>query len=105
MVDAKVVEAGLGNCQFAIVNCQFPMKTERTRNMAIAPPSQVPTFDRDAAQRRVRHPLQSLRGYIRAFVTLEGVSVAVLFLALWFWIGIALDYGIFQLLQFDWIQE
>src|SRR5690348_15205111 len=62
-------------------------------------------FDRPALDRRVRHPLQALRGYIRTYVVLEGAAVAVIYLALWFWIGLLLDYGTFRLFAFDWIQE
>src|ERR1700757_4919656 len=62
-------------------------------------------FDRPALDRRVRHPLQALRGYIRTYVLLEGAAVAVIYLALWFWIGLLLDYGTFWLFAFDWIQE
>jgi hypothetical protein len=71
--------------------------------MATAPP-RTP-FDRAATDRRVRHPLQSLRGYIRTYVTLEGAAAAVLYLALWFWVGLALDYGSFRLFAFDWVEE
>lgn len=64
------------------------------------------TFDRVDTDRRVRHPLQALRGYIRTYVTLEGAFVAIIYLALWFWIGLALDYGIFKLTRgFDWVKE
>jgi hypothetical protein len=62
-------------------------------------------FNRAEADRRVRHPLQAVRGSIRRYVTLEGLSLTVLYLALWFWIGMALDYGTFYLLHFDWIKE
>src|SRR5256885_1710255 len=64
-----------------------------------------PLFDRSTMDRRVRHPLQALRGYIRTYVLLEGLAVALLYLALWFWIGLLLDYGTFWLLSFDWVQE
>jgi hypothetical protein len=62
-------------------------------------------FDRDETQRRVKHPLQTLRKYIRSYVLLEGLAIAVLFLAAWFWVGLLLDYGIFRLFAFDWLQE
>ena len=42
------------------------------------------------------HPLERLRGYIRTYVSLEGLAVLVLYLALWFWIGLLLDYGLFK---------
>ncbi len=69
----------------------------------IAPPRR--TFDHDESQRRVRHPLGTLRKYIRAYVLLEGLAVAVLFLAAWFWVGLGIDYGIFRAFAFDWLQE
>jgi hypothetical protein len=55
--------------------------------------------------RRVRHPLHALRGYIRTYVTLEGAAVALIYLAVWFWVGLLLDYGTFWLFAFDWVQE
>jgi len=68
--------------------------------------------------RRVQHPLQALRGYIRTYVVIEGIMISVIFVALWFWIGLALDFGSFksfpifydeaakayQFGGFDWIQ-
>src|SRR5438093_792329 len=64
-----------------------------------------PAFDPVDSQRRVRHPLQTLRKYIRAYVFCEGLAIAVLFLAAWFWIGLVIDYGTFRLFAFDWLQE
>jgi hypothetical protein len=61
--------------------------------------------NRTELQTRVRHPLQTLRKYIRAYVTLEGAAVAVCYLALLFWLGMFLDYGLFWLTGFDWVQE
>src|SRR5436305_14606314 len=55
-------------------------------------------------QQRVRHPLQRLRGYISSYVTLDGLASFVVFLALWFWIGLLLDYGVFKLLNWDWVR-
>ena len=62
-------------------------------------------FDRDETQRRVKHPLQTLRKYIRTYVLLEGAAIAALFLAAWFWAGLLLDFGTFRLFAFDWLQE
>src|SRR5207248_206165 len=73
--------------------------------MATVSPPTLPAANRPEADRRVRHPLQKLRGYIRTYVTLEGAAVALLFLALWFWIGLVLDYGCFRLFAFDWTYE
>jgi hypothetical protein len=72
--------------------------------MATAVPPK-PTWDREATTTRVRHPLQKLRGYIRTYVTLEGLSIFLLYLVLWFWIGLLLDYGVFKLFAYDWVQE
>ena len=57
------------------------------------------------AQERVKSPLERLRRYIRGYVSLEGAAVVGLYLALWFWIGLVLDYGVFRLLHLDWVQE
>ncbi|HTU94183.1 MAG TPA: hypothetical protein VMF69_29155, partial [Gemmataceae bacterium] len=57
------------------------------------------------AHQRVRSPLERLRRFIRAYVGLEGAAVVGLYLTLWFWIGLILDYGVFRLFHFDWVQE
>ncbi len=57
------------------------------------------------AHQQVRSPLEKLRGYIRAYVTLEGAAVFLLYLALWFWIGLLLDYGFFKVFGIDWVQK
>lgn len=64
-----------------------------------------PTFDAVATDRRVRHPLQALRGHIRRYLLLEGLAVAVIYLSIGFWAGLALDYGLFCLFAVDWVQE
>ncbi|MCI0457402.1 MAG: hypothetical protein L0Z62_10575 [Gemmataceae bacterium] len=71
--------------------------------MATATPPR--TFNRDEAQRRVRHPLQAVRGTIRRYVALDGAAAGILFIAICFWLGLALDWGLFALLRFDWIKE
>jgi hypothetical protein len=58
----------------------------------------------DEAHRRVRSPLERLRRFIRIYVGLEGVAVVGLFLTLWFWIGLILDYGVFRVSHLDWVQ-
>src|SRR6516165_2446287 len=61
---------------------------------------------RDLAQtqQKIRHPLERLRGYIYAYIGLEAALLAVLFLAVWFWAGLLLDYGIFRLTGFDHVE-
>src|SRR5581483_1584311 len=56
-------------------------------------------------RQRVRSPLERLRGTIRTYVALEGLLFVGVFLALWFWIGLALDYGLFRLFAFDVVQR
>jgi hypothetical protein len=67
----------------------------------VTPPS---TWSRDDTQRRVVHPLQRLRGYIRTYVTVEGLALALLYMAWWFWITLALDYGFFKIFGIDFVQ-
>src|SRR5262245_14246152 len=54
---------------------------------------------------RIRHPLHILRGYIRYYVAREGLGVTLLFVALWFWIGLFIDYGFFKIFGLDFVQE
>ena len=53
---------------------------------------------------QLRSPLQQIRKYIRAYVSIEGVLVFLLFLALWFWIGLLLDYGAYAIVGWDWVR-
>jgi hypothetical protein len=73
--------------------------------MATATPVRT-GWNRAEADRRVRHPLDTLRGYIRWYVILEGAAIALIYLALLFWGGLLFDYGLFKATGgFDWIQE
>jgi hypothetical protein len=67
----------------------------------------TPTRSRNITEshRRVRSPLERLRGYIRSYVSIEGLTVLLIFLALWFWIGYLIDYGFFRLFGIDFVQE
>jgi hypothetical protein len=57
------------------------------------------------ARSKVRHPLAALRGYIRSYVTLEGVAFFLIFLFVWFWIGLLLDYVVLhKLLGVDYVR-
>jgi hypothetical protein len=73
--------------------------------MATVLPPRATAPDRAEARRRVRSPLERLRGTIRRYVGLEGAAVVSLYLALWFWIGFMLDYGLFRAFTFDWVQS
>src|SRR5689334_9007675 len=53
----------------------------------------------------VHSPLARLSGAIRRYVVLEGAAAIGLFLALWFWLGLAADFGSFKLFGLDWVQE
>src|SRR4051794_36143828 len=61
-------------------------------------------WNRDDSQRSLEHPLQRLRGYIRSYVSLEGLLTLVLYLALWFWISLAIDFGFFKIFSVDFVQ-
>jgi hypothetical protein len=63
------------------------------------------SWNRAETDTRVRHPLHRLRSYIRAYVTIEGVSVFFLYLVVWFWVGLLLDFGVFKLFAYDWVRE
>src|SRR5262249_39291788 len=60
---------------------------------------------RSPAPERIRHPLQAVRATIRKYVVLEGAALAVSFLAAWYWIGMALDWGMFAVFSYDWVLE
>jgi hypothetical protein len=64
-----------------------------------------PTRSLEQDNTRVRSPLARVRSTIYRYLGLEGLAVAGLFVALWFWIGLVLDYGIFKAFLFDWVQE
>src|SRR5262245_54381226 len=57
------------------------------------------------SRRRVRGPLDRLRGTIRRYVGLEGLAIVGVFCAVWFWLGLAFDYGAFKLAGIDWVQQ
>src|SRR5262249_11470387 len=96
MADAQAAEAGLA---------RLIEETQERWAATMATASSSTRMDRADLQRRVRHPLDALRGYIRSYITFEGLGIALLYLALWFWIGLALDYGSYALFGFDWVQE
>src|SRR5947209_2143455 len=72
--------------------------------MATATPPARPA-ERPLPPPSVRHPLERLRGTLRTYVGLEGAAAALLYLALWFWVGLLLDFGVFKLFAVDWVQE
>jgi hypothetical protein len=60
---------------------------------------------RAAPSPAVLHPLERLRGTIRRYVALEGLAVVGIYLALWFWLGLLFDFGLFKAFGVDWVQE
>ncbi len=60
-------------------------------------------FNRKDADRRVRHPLQTIRGHIRRYVLTEGISLAILYTAVCLWVGLAVDFTLWSTLSFDWL--
>jgi hypothetical protein len=71
----------------------------------VTPPSRPARRDLARDQQKVRSPLTQLRGYIRSYVSLEGLALCLLYLVLWFWIGLVLDYGFFRAFNVDWVQD
>ncbi|HEX4592277.1 MAG TPA: hypothetical protein VH120_20245, partial [Gemmataceae bacterium] len=65
----------------------------------------TPTTRRPAPNPAVQHPLDRLRGTIRRYVALEGLAVIGIYVALWFWLGLLFDFGVFKSLGLDWVQE
>jgi len=51
---------------------------------------------------KVLHPLDRLRGTIRKYVVIEGLLAAAIFVAAWYALGMALDFGLFKLTTWDW---
>lgn len=79
---------------------------------ASATATQTESFDHDSTQRKVRSPLQTVRAYIRRYIILEGVALIILCISTLFWLGLALDFGLYQLYfegigfhGVDWVQE
>jgi hypothetical protein len=72
--------------------------------MATGLESQTST-ERADRQRQVVHPLHVLKDYIRTYVSAEGLATLALYLLLWFWLGLALDFGSFKVFGIDWVQE
>jgi hypothetical protein len=91
MADPQALEAGLKSVFVP------------ERDMATLTTS-PPQWNRDDSERRVQHPLERLKSSIRLYVSLEGAAVLLLYLALWFWIGLLLDYGCFKVFGLDWVQ-
>jgi hypothetical protein len=71
--------------------------------MATVTPPRQNLFDRAVVNRRVRHPLATIRGHIRRYVLEEGAYVTVLYAAICFWVWLALDYLPWAVLSFDWL--
>src|SRR5436305_13045565 len=74
----------------------------RTLDMATAelrPPSHA------GPSPEISHPLERLRVTIHRFVVFEGLVLAGIVPAPWFWIGLLLDFRIFKLFYFAWVQE
>lgn len=61
--------------------------------------------DHKSVDPKIAHPLGRLRGIIRRYVSIEGVLAVLLFLAVWFWLAMLLDFGVFKLFSFDWALE
>src|SRR5262249_37812098 len=54
---------------------------------------------------RAYHPLARLRRIIRAYVTIEGMLSALIMIGLWFWLSLAIDFGVHYFLGIDLLQD
>ena len=54
---------------------------------------------------KITSPLARLRGIIRRYVVIESLLAVGLFLAVWFWLAMLVDFGVFKLFTFDWVTD
>jgi hypothetical protein len=64
-----------------------------------------PTTRTSEADAQVYHPLDRLRGIIRRYIVIEGAISVCLFVAMWFALGLILDYGLFKVTGWDWVLD
>src|SRR5215211_1247018 len=67
--------------------------------------SQPTTTSSAPADLRAYHPLARLRRIIRAYVTLEGIFSALILVGLWFWLSLAIDFGVHYFFSVDLLEE
>ncbi len=58
-----------------------------------------------APDRELTHPLDRLKRMIRVFVFTDVVLFTGLFVSLWFWLGVGVDYGLFKAFGVDVAQQ
>lgn len=63
--------------------------------------SYTPARPRVAPSADLVHPLDRLKGIIRLFVAADVVLFVGLFLTLWYWLGVGVDYGLFSATGLD----
>src|SRR2546421_13093050 len=66
--------------------------------------TEKPAARLSASSAKVRDPLQKLRFYIRSYATSEVITTLLMWLAVFFWLSLVLDYGSF-LLGVDWVRD
>lgn len=59
----------------------------------------------DAPDHELTHPLARLKSAILVFVACDLVLFVGLFLTLWFWVGVGIDYGLFKAFGLDIAQQ
>lgn len=50
-------------------------------------------------------PLDQIRGTIRQYILADVAVTVAIVVVLWFWLGLALDFGVFKLSGFDWVLD
>lgn len=62
----------------------------------------VDTLDTPRLDAKIANPLDQVRGTIRQYMLADAAVTLAVVVALWFWLGLALDFGLFKLAGFDW---
>lgn len=54
---------------------------------------------------KISGPLDQIRGTIRQYILADVAVTIAIVMVLWFWLGLALDFGIFKATGFDWVLD
>ncbi|WP_149108949.1 mitotic spindle assembly checkpoint protein MAD1 [Limnoglobus roseus] len=65
----------------------------------------VDTLDAPKLDAKIANPLDQIRGTIRQYMLADAAVTLAIVVVLWFWIGLALDFGLFKVAGFDWVVD
>ena len=63
------------------------------------------TLDPARLDAKIANPLDQIRGTIRQYILADAAVTVAVVAVLWFWIGLALDFGLFKVAGFDWVLD